>query len=59
MRIASIWVMLNMVAFIASLYAFPGLATVSAASLIVSTLVLAASTVNWVGKFRRVTDTAA
>lgn len=45
-RIASTWVMLNMVAFIASLSAFPGLATVSAASLIVSVLVLAASMAN-------------
>ena len=45
-RITLIWVMLNMVALIASLSAFPGLATVSAASLIVSVLVLAASTVN-------------
>ena len=45
-RIAVIWVSLNVVAFIASLSAFPGLATVSATSLIVSVLVLAASTAN-------------
>ncbi len=45
-KIASIWVMLNMVVFIVSLSAFPGLATVSTASLIVSVLVLAASMAN-------------
>ena len=45
-RIAAIWVVLNVVALLVGLTAIPGLATIFAASLLVSILVLAASATN-------------
>ena len=53
-RIAVIWVILNILALIASLTAYTGLATISAASLLVSILVLAASATNsWANSLKK------
>ena len=56
-RIAAIWVVLNVVALIVGLTALPGLATIFAASILVSILVLAVSATNaWANSARSFKD---